>query len=351
MVSDRSIRIGVIGGGMMSQVGHLPFLLADDRCRVVAVAESRPSLVAALSADSRIGRVMPHHRELLNDPDVDAVVISLPRPATAAATMEALKAGKHVLAEKPMALTYEEAAVLAAEARARGLIYGVGFMKRYDPGVQAAREAFRELMATGRLGRLLLARFFNFAKVYAVPVPPHVRPSESRVERFPVGKEWPDWLPPAQRANYGWFLNSASHTLNLMHYFFDGSFDVLSAVSPVEGSVTALCRQGEANIALEAARSAVGVWREGAEFLFENGRLALDIPSPMATDKVGTVTLEENVDAVRAVTLAAGQGWCFARQAADFVSAVAAERQMLTDGDAGLRDMMLNDRIWKMIAA
>jgi predicted dehydrogenase len=336
---------------MMSQIGHLPFFLSDPRCHVVGIAESRRSLVEALGQDRRIRRIVPHHRELLADPQIDAVVISLPRAATAPVTLEALTAGKHVLAEKPMALTLEDARRLVDAAQSKHLTYAVGFMKRYDPSVQEARRLFRELCGGGRLGRLLVARFYNFSKVYAVSPPQHTRPQESRTERFAESALVPSWLPQKWRARYGWFMNAASHDLNLLHFFFDGDLEVCAASSPSDAAVSALLRYADATVHLEVAKSAVGVWHEGAEFLFENGRLSLEIPSPMAVERVGKVTLEENAGGYRARDVAVEAGWSFARQAKSFVDALSGTAVPLSSGEEALRDMVLNDAIWRKIVS
>ena len=334
----------------MSQVGHLPFFLADPRCEVAAVAETRPSLVQALSQEPRIGRIVARHHDILADPTIDAVVISVPRGATAPITLEALTAGKHVLAEKPMALTLDDARQLVDAARSRKLIYAVGFMKRYDPGVQAARTAFQDISAQGRLGRVLLARFYNFSKVYAVAPPTHTRPTESRAERFPESAAAPAWLPAALLPNYAWFLNAASHDLNLMRYFFPGALSVQAASSPSDGAVSALLSHGATPVHLEVAKSAIGVWREGAEFLFENGCLSLEIPSPMAVDQVARVTVEENAGGYQCRVLETQRGWCFARQVEGFIDALAGTSQPLASGEDSLGDMVLNDVLWRKIA-
>jgi predicted dehydrogenase len=182
------VKIGMLGGGMVNQIGHLPFYLTDKRCEVVCVAESRPSLIAALRGQLGADRVVEDYRAMLADPRVQAVVISVPRATTGPLTLEALEAGKHVMAEKPMAHSAEQARRLVDAARSRGLTYMVGYMKRYDPGIRAAKALFDEVMAEGRLGRLLLARFYDFSNAYAVAPPPHVRPNESRVQRF---ETWP----------------------------------------------------------------------------------------------------------------------------------------------------------------
>lgn len=209
------IRIGIVGGGMISQVAHLPFYFADQRCEVIAIAELRPSLASALAEQYPTARIVPHHREILSDPRIDAVVIVAPRPSTGPLALEALRCGKHVMMEKPMAHTAAQASQLVAAAEAANLVLAIGFMKRCDPGVQAAQRIFSELRTSRRLGDLLLARFYDFSKSYTVPPPAHVRPKESRSERFAEWPLWPEWLADGHRDTFAWFVNAASHDLNL----------------------------------------------------------------------------------------------------------------------------------------
>ena len=336
---------------MISQICHLPFYLADSRCEVVRIAESRPSLITALAQQVGASRVVSNHHEMLADTEIEAIVISVPRPATGPLTLAALEAGKHVMTEKPMAHSAEQARKLVDAAEARGLIYGVGFMKRYDPGVQAAKALFDELVADGRLGRLLLVRFYDFSNAYAVAPPPHVRPKESRTERFPAWPLHPSWLPERYRGAYAWFLNAASHDVNLLRFFFPRDVKVLSAHCAADTSVMATLRQGDVTIALEIAKSTVGRWVEGAEFLFEHGQIRLVIPSPMATEAVSEVTLDDRQRGVIGEQIAVRTGWSFARQASGFVDALMGTAQPATTGKEGLADMILTEQIWQKVAA
>src|SRR5436190_11460472 len=158
---------------MMAQVGHLPFYLDDHRCEVALVCETRPSLVEALAQRLGSHRVIKDYSALLQHDDIQAIVLSAPRPATGPLTLSALNAGKHVLAEKPMAHSVEQARQLVEAASSRQRVYAIGFMKRYDPGIQAAKALFDDTVAEGRLGRLLHARFYDFSSSYAVTPPAH----------------------------------------------------------------------------------------------------------------------------------------------------------------------------------
>jgi predicted dehydrogenase len=348
-VLKEPVRIGFLGGGMIAQTGHLPFYLADRRVEVVLISEERPSLQAALADMVGHERVVPAHDDLLAHPDIDAIVVCAPRPAVGPLTLQVLAAGKHALVEKPMAHTIDQAQRLVELARSKGLIYAVAFMKLFDPGVQAAKVRYDDIVATARLGRALSARFYDFSKSYAVAMPPHTRPGESRTVRYPTWPTHPDWLAERHRATYAWFLNAASHDISLLRHFFPGPIDVLGADSPNDGAVSALLRSNGVAIMLEVAKTEAGVWMEGAEFLFERGRLALAIPSPMAVDRVGEVTLDELDRRGERQTIATGTGWCFQHQAKAFVDILLGNGPRIASGNDGLKGMELTEAIWRRI--
>jgi len=330
---------------MMAQVGHLPFYLGDERCEVVLVAEERPSLNAALAQQLGPDRMVTDRHEVLRRTDIDAVVLCAPRAATGPLTLEALEARKHVMVEKPMAHTIDQARRLVEAAK--GQIYAVGFMKRYDPGVQAAKILFDDVGGSGRLGKLLLARFYNYSKSYAMPPPQHQRPQESRIARYPVWTTVPDWLAPQWKSSYEWFLNSACHDVNLITYFFPKDVVVKSANFYADSSVTAMLSWCDVPITLEVARTEAGQWLEGAEFLFERGRIAMTVPSPMAVDRIGQVVIDDLSAGIKDQRIVAKTGWSFARQASAFIDWLTTGRPMRTSGKNALADMWLIDSIWR----
>lgn len=333
---------------MISQIAHLPFYRADPRCELVAISESRPSLVAALAPLVGADRITADHRELLARPDIDAVIISVPRPATGPLTLMALEAGKHVLAEKPMAHTVEQAERLVDAADAHRLIYAIGFMKRYDPGVRAAKELFERMRGDGSLGPLLLARFYNFSNAYAVAPPAHTRPQESRTIRFPTWPLYPDWLPERFRGAYPWFVNAGSHDVNLLRLFFPDPLEV-GCANAHDNWLVATMHGPTCPIELSVAKVEAGRWLEGAEFLFKHGRIALAIPSPMAVDAVAELMLDDpgrRISARQPVV----DGWSFAHQARGFIDALSGEGKPQTNGSDGLADLKLTERIWRKAA-
>jgi predicted dehydrogenase len=122
-----------------------------DRCEVLAIASRDEEKAKAAAAAHGIPRWYGSYEALLADPDVDAVYIPLPNHLHATWTMQAARAGKHVLCEKPLAMTAADAREMAAVARSSQVLLMEAFMYRLHPSWLAVRQ----LVASGRIGRLV----------------------------------------------------------------------------------------------------------------------------------------------------------------------------------------------------
>ncbi|SDR27329.1 Gfo/Idh/MocA family protein [Thermostaphylospora chromogena] len=141
------MRLGIVGLGLIAQAVHLPNLRdLRETHEVVHVCDLSATLAARVAAEH--GGPVRHSRdarEVFADPAVDAVLLLTPGDHADLARA-ALAAGKHVLAEKPLALTVAEARELDELAADRNLVLQVGYMKMYDPIIPRARS---ELAAVG----------------------------------------------------------------------------------------------------------------------------------------------------------------------------------------------------------
>jgi D-xylose 1-dehydrogenase (NADP+, D-xylono-1,5-lactone-forming) len=121
---------------------------------VVAVASRDRGRAEAYAREYGIERALGSYEALLADPDVDAVYISLPNSLHIEWTIKALKAGKHVLCEKPLTRRPEEAKRAFEAAEREGVLLMEGFMYRHNPQTRRLRE----LIAGGGIGRLQVIR-------------------------------------------------------------------------------------------------------------------------------------------------------------------------------------------------
>jgi predicted dehydrogenase len=143
------IRVGVIGYGYWGP--NLVRNFADSRnAEFVAVSDLRPERLASLNKRYPMAHTTTNHQDLLRDNNVDAIAIATPISTHFPLAMEALRAGKHVLVEKPLAASSEEAALLIEEAERRRLVLMVDHTFVYTGAVRKIQD----LVSTGTLGEI-----------------------------------------------------------------------------------------------------------------------------------------------------------------------------------------------------
>ncbi|MBV9079824.1 MAG: bi-domain-containing oxidoreductase [Elusimicrobia bacterium] len=138
------IRLGLIGAGNFAKTMHLPNLRAlEKKVQISAVCAATAGTAATIARQVGAAATATDHRELLKDPAIDAVLISTRHDTHAAMTAEALRVGKNVFVEKPIALTTAEAAMLDQTIRglSKAPVLMVGFNRRFAP---TARSLFKE---------------------------------------------------------------------------------------------------------------------------------------------------------------------------------------------------------------
>ena len=144
------LRWGVLSTAKIAREKVIPGMMRADRCRVVAIASRDVARGSVVAGELGIPTLHDSYEGLLADQDVDAVYIPLPNHLHAEWAIAAAQAGKHVLCEKPLAMTAEDAQRMVDAARAAGVLLQEAFMYRIHPSWVAVRE----LVASGRIGRL-----------------------------------------------------------------------------------------------------------------------------------------------------------------------------------------------------
>jgi predicted dehydrogenase len=144
------VRWGILSTANIGVRKVIPATQKAERCEVVAIASRDGERAARTAAELGIPRAHEGYDSLLSDPDVDAVYIPLPNSEHAAWTIAATRAGKHVLCEKPLAMTAAEAEEMVRACANEGVLLMEAFMYRLHP----SWEAVRDLVASGRIGRV-----------------------------------------------------------------------------------------------------------------------------------------------------------------------------------------------------
>ena len=335
--------IGIIGVGMVGQMCHLANFVSNPACRVVAIADLRPDLAAAAAARFGISRVYQTHRELLDDRDVSGVVVVTRRRATGPIVLDALKSGRHVLSEKPMAYTTAQANLLVSAAREQNLVYNIGYMKRHDAGVSRAIALLHQLRTSGSLGRLVSARAWCLAGDTGGMRDNFVMSAEPRPDGVELWQDGPDWMPASLRPGYDTFLNVFSHIINLARYVLGASPKLIESNVAAPGTATLSLDFGGVTCAFELANEASGPWREGIAVHFERGALTIELPPPFAEEEA-RVTCDEGGPLSQ---LPRGASWAFRRQAQAFVSDMTGRSLPLAPGEDSVTDIALAEAIWR----
>jgi len=146
------VRWGVLGAANIAVQKVIPAMQRSRRSRVVAIASRDNDRARTAAGALGIPRAYGTYEELLADPEVEAVYNPLPNHLHVPWSARAAAAGKHVLCEKPIALSAAEARELIAARDRTGVLIGEAFMVRTHP----QWEAVRELVAAGRVGELRL---------------------------------------------------------------------------------------------------------------------------------------------------------------------------------------------------
>jgi predicted dehydrogenase len=163
------VRFGLIGCGDISEKRVAPALREGRGSTLVAVARAQAARAAEFAARHGARYAHADWRELVRNPEVDAVYVASPVRFHAEQAIAAAEAGKHVLCEKPMALNADECERMIAAARGNGVHLGVAYYRHHYPAVRRMSA----ILASGEIGRAVLAEAQAF-EMFDVP-PDHPR--------------------------------------------------------------------------------------------------------------------------------------------------------------------------------
>jgi predicted dehydrogenase len=148
------MRFGIIGCGHFAERAIMPAIRAADGAELVAIQKRDIAAARALADSAGIPVACSTPEELVSRDDIDAVFIASANSAHAPETVLAARHGKHVIVEKPMALTVAESEMMIRECYAAGVALMVGHMVRLSPAV----ERVRQIVLSGRYGPPVFAR-------------------------------------------------------------------------------------------------------------------------------------------------------------------------------------------------
>jgi 1,5-anhydro-D-fructose reductase (1,5-anhydro-D-mannitol-forming) len=201
------VRWGIIGLGDIAERNFVPAVAAAADTELVSVVSRSMSKAQAFAAKHRVTRAYDSLDSMLADPDLDAVYIATPNALHAEQTIAAARAGKHVLCDKPMALTEEEGERMIEESEKHGVKLAVAFRNRYHP----AHVDTRRHVKAGDLGEIQYAK----------------------AQLFVGGKRghWQGWRSDPAMGGSGSIVGQAVHPVDLLRFVLDSEVVELRCVT------------------------------------------------------------------------------------------------------------------------
>ena len=188
----KTLRIGIVGAGIMGRL-HARVYRNHPDCEIVAVGDPNKANAEKLASEFNIPGVFESHRAMLEGADLDVVSVCTPDFAHAEPTVDAAEAGKHVLIEKPLAVTVKDAEAIIAAARRNKVTVMAQFSHRWLPAYRQAKN----LLTGGELGEPVMAYTRKNDRIY-------------------VPTKMLSW---ASRSTPSWFLSS--HDIDLVCWYFE----------------------------------------------------------------------------------------------------------------------------------
>jgi myo-inositol 2-dehydrogenase/D-chiro-inositol 1-dehydrogenase len=154
MPNNGRVKVGIIGSQFEADIHAAAIKMASEFAEVVAVASPTPGNAAALAKRYGIPRVFIDYREMLKEPDIEMVTIAAPNALHAQMTADCARAGKHVVCEKPLAMTVEEGEQMIHDTRKAGVLLLYAEELFFTPKYLKAKE----MADDGAFGKIHLVK-------------------------------------------------------------------------------------------------------------------------------------------------------------------------------------------------
>ena len=261
---ERRLRVGVLGCGPIAQFAHFESCQKARNADLHAICDVAGDLVERMAGFYRPSKTYLDYDEMLADPALEAVIVATSDAFHVEASKRALAAGKHVLCEKPIGVSVEEVEGLAAAVKSSGKVLQVGHMKRFDPGLEAARDFVRDEM-----GEVLALKAWYCDSTHRYTMTDAVQP----LPVLSAGAKKPRENPKADLSRY-FMLAHGSHLVDTAHFLAGDLVEVSARLTQKFGAYCWFVDIAFANGAVGHLDLTVAVrmdWHEGLQLYGENG--------------------------------------------------------------------------------
>lgn len=339
------VKIGIVGAGMMGQMVHIPNLIQLPYCDVIALAEVRQRLGQQVAKKYGIPRVYRSHRELVDDPDVVGVVVSTMDDHHALICIDLLNAGKHVLVEKPLTTNVADGAKMVKAAERTNSILMVDFMKRYDPGVELAKQMVDELRETDELRDIIFVRSQRFGYDWYCNIGEPISTDEPLPLR---AKTYPKWLSEDIAESFRSLNDVYAHNVDLLRYLLGDVKEVQFANIGLPDTGTLVVFGFDGFIAtLEAGTLSGGYWDEVIKIYFRHGWVEIKTPPPFLMNVPAEVSICKAGIQKQVISSKAAWEWSFRKADEHFLDCIINGWEPRSSGKDALEDLRVMEAVFK----
>lgn len=332
---ESRLKVGVLGCGQIAQAAHFESCTKARNADLYAICDVADDLRERMAATHAPEKAFSDYDAMLADPALDAVIIATSDPFHVPASLRALEAGKHVLCEKPLGVTVEEVESLKTAVERSGKVLQVGHMKRFDPGLEAAKAFIDDGM-----GEMLALKAWYCDSTHRYPMTDAVQPLivASANARKPAEN------PKANLRRY-YMLAHGCHLIDTARYFGGEIVEVQARLSEKFGAYCWFVDVAFANGTLGHLDLTVAVrmdWHEGFQIYGERGSILGKTFNPWYY-KSSEVDIFDERDATTRRVLGA-DGHFYRRQLEGFAAVILDSAPMrgadIDDGIASVRTMI-----------
>lgn len=352
-ITNSHVRLGFIGAGFVGQAAHIRCFAKIPGCTLVALAEKRPRLRRMVQDTYGIADGCDDHGELLARGGLDAVIAITRRLHVVPVATDVLDAGLHLMTEKPLAATVAQGEALVSLAKANRLLHAVGFMRRHDAGVQAARAMLERFVENGDLGPIQFVRMHCFGGEDYCNIPDVLQTDEPRPESgLPESPRAPEWLPAGLHAGYDRFQNVWSHNVDLLCHLFGRAPEVRHVDFRRDGGNLAVFDFGDFPAVFEFGEVKQNKWDDGVDIHFRRGTMTITLPPALLRNVPATVTVYRSDGGQdRVETIHPGWSWAFMRQADAFIRDLRTGAEPISSSATALEGLRLTEAMWRQAVA
>jgi predicted dehydrogenase len=318
------VNFGIVGFGLHAVKRLMPGFAGAKNCRVTALARRNAEKAGQSAEQFKIPHAFTSVEELCQSPDVDAVLVTSPNSLHLQDVFTAVRHGKHVLCEKPMAMTADEARQMVEAARKANVLLGVAHVFRFHESTARLKER----LASGEIGQPVFARA-DFS--------------------FVAGSHPRKWLTDRSVAGGGPIADIGVHCIDALRFVLDDEVANVTALAATDNRAGDV--ESAAAVALQFSRGTLATvsasYRaayytplsfHGAQgVLLANDALTVERPVTINLWRDGGVAESETVS----------NGLSYIKQVEEFADAVEGKTNFRAPGEQGWQNQVILDAIYR----